>query len=61
MVVITKLVFAHSHFSAIWIIEVVSGGRLDGRSKDVKEKHRCVGERGCAKQSKPDVLLRGFV
>ena len=47
MVVITKLVFAHSHFSAIWIIEVVSGET--GQQKQGRERKTqvCGGERMC--------------
>lgn len=60
MVVITKLAFARSHFSTIRIMGPVEVGETEGRSRDVEEKHRCVGERRCAKLQ-PAVLMRGFV
>lgn len=59
MVVITRLVCAHSHFSAIRILGVV--GWDTGWQKRMWKKNRCVAERGCARWSTFGVLIRGFL
>lgn len=59
MVVITKLVFARSHVSTLRI-RGAERWETGPQRQGCGEKHRCVGERRCARLQ-PAVLMRRFV
>lgn len=48
MVVLTRLVFANSHFSALWIMGVRWEAVV---MQGLEEEHRCVAESACANWS----------